>query len=137
MYCICRNFCQEKIFANFAHACRWRKFFPRIFLSSEKFLTLRSDQLFFLASTSSSTSLLSYFQVAPWRDLPSPSCRTAIIVISEPNAAVNRAAQRARENKKRGAYIKLDETAKIRLSKYSSAGARMGSARQRGISLWS
>ena len=27
----------ERIFANFANACRWRKFFPQIFLHSENF----------------------------------------------------------------------------------------------------
>ena len=63
---------------------------------------------------------------------------TAIITISEANAAANRATQRAKESKKRRPYIKLDEKNTIRIGKYSlSTRARMGSARQRGASLWS
>ena len=33
MYRMRRNFRQEKIFANFTNACRWRNFFPRNFCS--------------------------------------------------------------------------------------------------------
>ena len=94
-----------------------------------------SDQLFFLVSTSSSMLLLSYFQVAPRRDLLDPagplSSELSLSAISEANAAVNGTAQRAKESKKRGAYIKLDEKTKI------STRARMGSAWQRGASRWS
>ena len=106
------------------------KIFSAKFLSSEKYFTLRgtnSDQPFF------------------WRPLLA-RCRYYLIfklhlggtysilqdryhqssAISEVNAAVNRAAQRGKESKKRGACITLDETAKIRISEG-----------QRGASLWS
>ena len=78
--------------------------------------------------------LLSYFQVAPRWDLLDPAGPLSELspsVISEANAAVNGAAQRAKKSKKRGAYIKLNEKTKI------STRARMGSARQRGASQWS
>ena len=48
------------------------------------------------------------------------SSELLLSAISEANTDVNRAAQRAKESKKWGAYIKLDEKTKIRIGKYSS-----------------
>ena len=54
--------------------------------------------------------------------------------ISEANA-VNRAAQRAKESKKQGAYIKLEEKTKIRISKYSSENGIGAAARRFSLEL--
>ena len=71
-------------------------------------------------------SLLSYFQVVP-RDLLNPvrplSTELSPSAIMEANIAVTRRMQqqaKAKETKKQGAYIKLDEKMKIRIGKYSN-----------------
>ena len=85
-------------------------------------------------------SLLSYFQAAPWRDLLNPagplSSELSPSAISEANAAVNHATQRAKESKKREAYIKLDEKTKIRIGKYSSENGVSVAAKRFSMELW-
>ena len=133
-----QKFSPEENLRQFRPRLSLAKIFSTNFFVQWKFFTLRStnsDQLFFLASTSSSMSLLSFFQVAPRRGLPSRSCRTAIIAISGPNTAVNRITQRAKQSKKRGAYIKLDEKIKIRISKYSSENGISAAARRFSLEL--
>ena len=105
-YRIHRNFRQENIFANFAHVCCWRKFFLRNFCPVINF---------------SHWGVLTVTSCSFWRPLLA-RCRYYLIfklhlggtcsilqdryhqssAISEANAAVNRAAQRAKESKKRG-----------------------------------
>ena len=78
-----RIFRQEKIFTNFACARRWQNFFPRNFCQVKKCPPWGVLTVIFLASTSSSTSLLSYFQVASRRGLVDPARLPAIIRGSE------------------------------------------------------
>ena len=139
-YRIRRNLRQEKFSPISPMPAVGEKFLSARFLSSKKIFTLRStntsnsDQLFFLASTSSSMSLLSYFQVAPRRDLVADRYHQSS-TISEANAAVDHAAQRAKETKKRGAYIKLDEKTEIRISTYSSENGIGAAARRLSLEL--
>ena len=60
-------------------------------------------------------------------------CKTAIIGVPpsrRPTLLSIAAAQRAKETMKRGAYIKLDEKTKIRISKYSSENGIGAAARR-------
>ena len=69
-------------------------------------------------------SLLTFFQVVP-QDLLDPvgpsSSEVSPSAIAEANASVNRMQHaKAKETKKRGAYITFDEKMKIKIGKYSS-----------------
>ena len=130
-YCIRRNFHHEKIFANFAHACSLRFFFPRNFCRVKSFspgrvLTVTSCSFWRTLLARCHYYLIFKLHLGETYSQDPPSRRPTLLSIA-PHSEL----RKARSDGLLSSWMR-----RLR-SEQASTRAKMGSARQRGASLWS